>query len=75
LGFDDRRQPSTGSHLGQGRWKRGGGEGEGSCCAGKENERERGGARTWGEEGVPGERARGLGRAGSPLPALNSKRN
>jgi hypothetical protein len=22
-GFDDRRQPSTGSHLGQGRWKRG----------------------------------------------------
>jgi hypothetical protein len=26
LGFDDRRQPSTGSHLGQGRWKRGRGK-------------------------------------------------
>jgi hypothetical protein len=23
LGFDDRRQPSTESHLGQGRWSRG----------------------------------------------------
>jgi hypothetical protein len=35
LGFDDRRQPSTGSHLGQGRWNRGGREGEGSCCVGE----------------------------------------
>jgi hypothetical protein len=25
-GLDDRRQPSTGSHLGQGRWKRGRGK-------------------------------------------------
>jgi hypothetical protein len=28
LGSDDRWQPSTGSHLGQRRWKRGGREGE-----------------------------------------------
>jgi hypothetical protein len=41
-GFDDRRQPSMGSHLGQIGWERCGSEGEGSCCAGNENEIERG---------------------------------
>jgi hypothetical protein len=34
LGSDDRRQPSSGSHPGQRRWKRG----RRSCCAGKENQ-------------------------------------
>jgi hypothetical protein len=34
LGSDDRWQPSSGSHPGQRRWKRG----RRSCCAGKENQ-------------------------------------
>jgi hypothetical protein len=46
------------SHLGQGRWKRGGREGEGSCYTGKENERGR--WRAWGE----GARDRARSRVG-----------
>jgi hypothetical protein len=36
LGIRRWQQLSTESHLGQRRWKKGGREGEGSCCAGKE---------------------------------------
>jgi hypothetical protein len=58
-GSDDRRQPSTGSHPGQSGWERGGREGEGSCCAGNENEIERGGAHGGG--------GGGRGRVENPL--------
>jgi hypothetical protein len=54
LGARRSRQPSIESHLGQRRWKRGGREGEGSCCAGKENAIERGGARMGGGGGARG---------------------
>jgi hypothetical protein len=48
LGARRSRQPFIGLHLGQGRWKRGGREGVGSCCAGNKNEIERGRGRAWG---------------------------
>jgi hypothetical protein len=58
LGARRSRQPSTGSPRAkevEERWKRG----RGSCCAGKENEIERGRWRAWVKVGAPGVRATG----------------
>jgi hypothetical protein len=73
-------QPSTGLHLGQRRWKRGGREGEGNCCAGNENEIERGKGRAWGEVGAPGAGLghgpdRGPGRKPTAHTTTNRKKN
>jgi hypothetical protein len=77
-GLDDRWQPLTGIPP---RARGGGREGEGSCCAGKENERERGVGARLGRVG-PGQAvpraglARGLGRqptARTLLPLIKFK--
>jgi hypothetical protein len=72
LGSDDRRQPPTGSHLGQRRWKRG----RGSCCAGKENEIERRGGAwgRWGRQG-PGRVGPDRGPGRKPTACTTTNRN
>jgi hypothetical protein len=70
LGSDDRQQPSSGSHLGHGRWKRG----RGKLLRGKRKMRGRGEGGEHGGNACQGARAKArLGRvvrqAGDPLHA------